>query len=327
MQPVLMITSAVEGIVYINGAFVGEVRPDAPLFRPIGAYGSVYVEHRPLKRGYLPMAALIAFSAGRPVTASFEASDGVRGIIWPFDVTEAELSPRKIVETPPETKQSSGAGLTFRYTSFGDARYIEIETPTGAREFPLPDSANPPALAKQDDKLFISGDTQTGERYLLALNESASEELLRITANEIEFLGSGKIRATEDIGGTLGRSRSTVFAYSNGEYIAETSEISSNGEARFLTPVDCALAAIECFQLGDESTLSDLFAPDNEMPPETKAALADTTAAVKLRFTPPNGRSAVGALKLINPSLAEAVCVYYRAEMLSGAWRLVELAL
>ncbi len=326
MQPVLMITSAVEGIVYINGAFAGAVRPDAPLFRPVSAYGSAYIEHRPLKRGYLPLAALAAFSAGKPVPASFESADGVRGVIWPHGVTEIELTPEKTVDTPPKTRLSSGAGFTFRYTSFGDSRSIEIETPSGAREYRLPDAANPPALAKQDEKLFISGDAPSGERYLLALNENASEELLRVSAREIVFLGGGRIRVTEDIGGALGCSRSTVYAYASGGYTAETTEISSDAQPQFLTPVDCALAALECFQLGDENCLNGLFAPEASLSQDTKAALADTTGAVKLRFTPPDGRSAVGALRLINASLAEAVCVYYRAEMFLGAWKLVEFA-
>lgn len=36
MQPMIMLTSAVEGIVSVNGDFWGEARPDAPLFRPVG---------------------------------------------------------------------------------------------------------------------------------------------------------------------------------------------------------------------------------------------------------------------------------------------------
>ena len=77
MQPMIMLTSAVEGIVSVNGDFWGEARPDAPLFRPVGPYGAIYLEFQPLAPGYLSMARRFAFSAGRPVPASF---DGLRGV-------------------------------------------------------------------------------------------------------------------------------------------------------------------------------------------------------------------------------------------------------
>ena len=101
MHPMLMLSSETDGLIYINGEFSGEIRPDAPVFRPIQAYGAVYLEFKPLQEYMLPLYSRIAFSKGAPVPESIAAARGVYAIQWPFGITEIELSPERIYTDPP----------------------------------------------------------------------------------------------------------------------------------------------------------------------------------------------------------------------------------
>ena len=143
MQPMIMLTSAVEGIVSVNGDFWGEARPDAPLFRPVGPYGAIYLEFQPLAPGYLSMARRFAFSAGRPVPASFDGLRGVSAVAWPFGVTELELAPDRVYPAVPEETLLTGAGRALRVRARGEktvlsiedaGRPVTVELPVGAKE-------------------------------------------------------------------------------------------------------------------------------------------------------------------------------------------------
>ena len=65
MQPTIIFTAPVPGMIYLNGHFAGEASGDHPLFAPVSPFGAVYIEYRPLARGYPATATKCVFSGGR----------------------------------------------------------------------------------------------------------------------------------------------------------------------------------------------------------------------------------------------------------------------
>lgn len=323
----IMFTASVEGVLYLNGHFAGEVRLGAPLFRPVRAYGALFLEFRPLAEGYLPLTRRLAFASGRPVAQSIADAAGVSGVMWPFGVTEIELAPEAYIVSAPETYALNYAGRAYRLIRSGARARLEIDAQSGTQAFDLPDGANPPVFAEADALMYLSGDTDRGERYALALTRDASAVLLNVVGGEIAFLGEGRLAVTHALPGSARRARRTVYAYSDGAYTVEAQEIlpPSNGESAPDTPAKLALACVEAAQLGLEAEARGYFVPGAYIDPAALDICAQTVSAALPRFSPPSGENAVCALKLAGDRLLEAIPLYYRAETYSGAWRLTEL--
>lgn len=329
MHPMLMLTSSAEGVAYINGEFLGEVRPGAPILRPARAFGAVYLQFMPLKSGYLPLARRFAMRAGVPVAESFEGEDGLNAIAWPFGITEIEIEPEEICVQPPNTRALTGAGRAFRVTRLGKRARLEIEAAGRVHAYALPLGAREPAFAEGDKALYISGDTDSGEKYVLALSEDAGALLFQARGRDIAFLGGGRIQVVQDVGDLAGHARATVWARGEGGFLPELFEILPNpeGEYRPLTPIDCAIAAMQAAQLGLMEEAEACFLPGARMDEACARLAEDSSGVARLRFSPPDGRSAIGALRAINDRFAEAIPVYYACEMAGGAWKLKEMAL
>lgn len=327
MQPMLMITSRHEGIVHINGAFSGEVRPDAPIFRPISAYGAVYIEFSPLKPGILSIARRIALSAGKPVEASFEEMTGLSAIAWPFGITEIELLPEKIYRDFSETRIVAGAGRAIRLLRSGAKARVEIDAAGRTYAYALPDGAEEPTFADSEGLILLSGNAGSKTRYALALLPDASRAVAMLSGQEIAFLGNRRVALAESLGDIAGHIRRTVYALSEDGAREESTEILPNPDRVFqpATPEECAQAAAECAQAGLADECASYFAPGSRMDETANALLSRTAACAPLRFSPPNGKSAIGALKTVCPSLAIASPLYYSAEIVGGAWRITDL--
>ena len=327
MQPMLMLTSAVEGIVSVNGSFWGEARPDAPLFRPVAPYGAIYLQFQPLAPGYLSMARRFAFSAGRPVPASFDGLRGVSAVAWPFGVTELELAPDRVYPIVPEETLLTGAGRALRVTARGERTVLSIEDAGRPLTVELPDGAKEPTLAEGDGLLYVSGAREGGGRFVIALNAETGAERLRALGDEIVFLGGGRIAVAENVGDLAGHMRRIVWKNAGERFEPETPEIVANpsGEFRATTPADCARAALECVQLGLDEAAAAYFDDGARMDESARRVALSTGGTAQLRFAPPDGRHAVAAVRPLCPALAEAVPVYYEAVMRDGAWRLTEM--
>ena len=327
MQPMLMITSRHEGIVHINGAFSGEVRPNAPIFRPISAYGAVYIEFSPLTPGVLSIARRIALSAGKPVEAAFEEMTGLSAIAWPFGVTELEILPEKIYRDFSETRIVSGAGRAIRLLRSGAKARVEIDAAGRTYAYALPDGAGEPVVADSEGLMLLSGSVGSETRYALALTPDASRAIATLTGREIAFLGNRRAAVAESLGDIAGHIRRTVYALSEDGAREESSEILPNPDREFqpATPEECAQAAAECAQSGLAEECAAYFAPGSRMDETAKALLNRTAACAPLRFSPPNGKSAIGALETVCPSLAIASPLYYAAEIVGGGWRITDM--
>lgn len=326
MLPMLLITCRQEGIVSLNGAFAGEVRPDAPLLRPVNAYGPLYIGFQPLSPGTYSFARRVAFSAGKPVPTAFQGLGNLSAVSWPFGVTEIELTPPR-VEEAPQSEAVGGAAWRMRLIRAGSRARIELDAAGRVYSHSLPEGAQTPTVAESEGQMFLTGATGAGQRYLLALSAGGERELFRATGQDIAFLGGRRVAVAQALGDTAGHVRRTVYRDAGEGYLAETEELLPGPDGPFqpATPQACALAAAEALQLGLAGESDILFTEGAQPSPAALALLMATASCAPLRFSPPDGRSAIAALRAESETLAIAEPLFYTARLQDGAWRLTSL--
>lgn len=102
LQPVLILSSPVPGLMWINGRPVGELDGENPIARPVSPQGPVYLQHFPTAPGYLPLTRRLTFSGGRVLPASLEDQQNLWVVAWPGGAVEVELSPQQMQpQCPP----------------------------------------------------------------------------------------------------------------------------------------------------------------------------------------------------------------------------------
>lgn len=327
MHPMIMITARESGLVYANGVYLGEVRPEAPLFRPVSPFGAVAIEFHPFRPMTLCGILRIAFSAGKPVAESILPENSACVVQWPFGITEIALSPLCIHACAPMVKTLTGAGRTFRFIRTAALSHLETEFQGRVHLHSLPDGANEPVFAEGEGVLYVSGQREAGDRYALVLTQTAEHVLLSATGREITFLPAGKIRVLRDAGDLAGHEREEIHAPRDHAYILESMQYLKNpgGEFRAVTPAECALCTAQAVILNLEDELPAYLAPAFQWDGETRRLIADCESASPLRFTPPDGRSAIAVLQKADRSLTVAHPVYYKSEMIDGMWKIIDM--
>jgi len=99
MQPTLVLSASHPGLLYLNGLFAGEISAEAPLIRPVGSRGAVYLDYRPLTNTRQAVVRKLVFSGGAPMAESVEEAENLNIILWPGAVVEVELSPEPLGST------------------------------------------------------------------------------------------------------------------------------------------------------------------------------------------------------------------------------------
>jgi hypothetical protein len=142
MQPVFVVTSGVPGLLYVGGRWAGALTPGEALTFPVSPRGPVYLEHRPLTRGRLPLARRVTLALGRIVPEQAEWADGaatdVAIVQWPGGAIELELTPERAAcpSEPPGPDGEAHAredGSIEVFTDLSDVagrRQREIYVPT-----------------------------------------------------------------------------------------------------------------------------------------------------------------------------------------------------
>ncbi len=327
MHPMIMLTSDSEGLVYANGTYLGEVRKEAPIFRPVSPYGAVNLEFRPFHPMALPVSIKIVFSNGKPLSQSFPGESGATVTSWPFGITEIRL-PINIIHTgAPFIKTLTGAGRTFKYIKTPAGAYLETEFQGRMSVHPLPKYADEPVFAEGDGVLYVSGSARTDLRYALILTQTGEHMLISLLGKDISFLPGGRIRLIKETGDLAGHETEEIYLKNDAVFQMESSRIqkSPDKEFRAVTPFECAVCAAESILYSLEDELSEYFAPEFSMDEQTNALIRSAASIRPLLFTPPDGRSAVAALSKSAPAFFEAAPLYYRAEMTNGVWKIIDM--
>ena len=242
MQPTIICTAPVPGMIYLNGRFAGEASRERPLFAPVAPGGAAYLEYRPLTGGGA-LARRCVFSDGAPLAESLENADGLSCVAWPGGVLEVEFAPvsssveRFAVEgVPCAIDRGERTALTF-----GGLTQI------------VPDGAQPPRLLREKDAAALLGEAAGGGQYLVALSPGLDAPLGILSADRIDPAGGGMFSAITALGDSVGHGRLEQWLLDgSGLHLASVESVWSAGapawpqtaEATMIAAVEAALAGL-----------------------------------------------------------------------------------
>lgn len=315
MLSTLSITAPAPGMIYLNGRFAGEASDDAPLLLPVNGLGAMYLEYRPLREGWLPMARRIVLSHGRPVALP----EGIFAILWPSRLLELELAPSRCA--PETAEELSLDGLDCRLRR-GSRTRLEIR---GA-EYPLPDDAEPPQLLRLEKCLALAGRSGEGQ-YLLTLSADASRRTGFLTADRLEWESGEILRATtlqRDVAGHATLER--WLADESGLQLLSGEPVWEDGSPRKpASGEEAARAAIEAALLGKMDEADALLSPQLRSQYSLESIGDICQGCLTMKSAPPGGRACIGLLRMEEENFAAVHPLYYEAEKAGGEWLVTAL--
>jgi hypothetical protein len=321
MQPLLIVSSDVPGMLYLNGRFAGELAQEAEAALPVAPRGPLYLEHRPLAAGYLPMARRLTLSGGMPISISDPS--GFEAAAWPGGALEVLLTPEPRAARGQEVFDENGLLIEMEDGQLTVAR-------DGARKnHPLPDGASLPEVVRLPGALCMTG-SYDGGAYLIALGDDIETPLLSVSGREAFATPSGEARALEDMDDVVGHARLTRWTLSDGRFAPVSVEhFWTRGAPEWpRTPEEAALAALQAARLNLMDEARGYLAP-GALGGALEAAMA-SGGALPLKYPLADGRPAVGLIEQANDWLVRIRPVYYHASPLGGPqgiWRLDRLEL
>ena len=308
MQPVAVITSPAEGLVYINGRLAGETGPEAALMLPVTPNGIVYLELRPFARRFRSCAHRFRFASGELDPAS--VSDACHVVLWPGGICEIALSP--LPAYPPESDYAVMDGLSIAVLR-GERAMLRV----GKGSVALPEGAGLPEshVSAENAEIFLG--KAPGEQYiavftreLTALNALAATEIHR--ESDTEYLA---VTALEDAAGHMRRERIAITPLG-----AEAVSASISPSRQPETPEHTALAAVEALMLDETGEADAYLSPEARR--RLEHILEDYDAALPVKYAPPQPQPAVALIRRIADRVARGDMLYYHARPEGQRWRI-----
>lgn len=319
MQPTIVCTAALPGMIYINGRFAGEASAERPLFAPVSPWGPAYLEYRPLEGGG-GIARRCVFSGGAPMPESLEGADGLTCVAWPGGVLEAEFTP---TDTTVEHFALEGTPCAILR---GGRTVLTVN----GLELTLPEGAKTPRLLRQAGAAALLGDVEGGGQYLAALTEDLSAVTGMILAERIVPANGGMISAIVSLGDSVGHGRLEQWLLDqNGLSRISSESVWSFGAPRWpITAEATMIAAVEAALTGLDAEASGYLAPSLAAARPLAAVGEVCQLCAPMKYGVPGQRPCVGLLKAENTHLATVRPLYYRAEETGGTqspWRITEI--
>ncbi len=322
MQPTLICTARVPGMICLNGRFAGEASQARPLIAPVSPGGAVYLEYRPLSGEGRALARRMVLSGGAPLAQSLEDATGVSCVAWPGGALEVEFAP---VETSAEPVLLDGAAGSMRR---GEDTALLLNGLT----IPMPDGALAPRVLRQGGATLLLGDVAGGGQYLAALSADMTALLGAFAAEAIEPADGGLFSAVVDLGDRVGHGRLEQWLVDASGLSRVSSESAwSHGAPRWPDTAEGAMiAAVEAMLAGLPGECAGYLTPAlaAETPLRDVAEVCDL--CVPMRYGVPDARPCVGLLKAENDHLARVRPLYYRAEPSGGPqgpWQIASVSL
>lgn len=125
MHRILLIESAVRGLLYVNGQFCGPLEEDGQAF-PMGRDAEIYIQLIPFDEHVRPLAAELHTGGG----AISRLSPGERcyALVWPDGIIQLELRPEGSPDAEGGREAAAGSTL-LRYLAMllrGDAQAMQL---------------------------------------------------------------------------------------------------------------------------------------------------------------------------------------------------------
>lgn len=317
----LIVSSDVPGALYLNGRFAGELTGEDELALPVAPRGPLFLEHRPLVAGYLPMARRLTLSGGRPVALS--DAEGVEVAAWPGGALEVLLTPEPRAAWGRVVYDENGIIIEMA------GGRLNVVSGGARKSYPLPEGAFAPEVVRLPGAVCLTGACDGG-KYLIALGDGIETPLLSASGREASVTPDGEARALEDLDDVVGHARLTRWALSDGRFTKVSVEhFWTRGAPKWPeTPEDAALAALQAARLNLPDEARAYLAPGASL--GALEAAAASAGAVPLKYPLSDGRPAVGLTEIAGDWLATIRPVYYHASPLGGPqgiWRLDQLTL
>ena len=120
MYRILLIESAVRGLLYVNGQFCGPLEEDGQAF-PMGRDAEIYIQLFPFDEHIRPVTAQLRTAGG--VVSRLSPETRCYALMWPDGIVQLELRPEGAPETSDGQETAAGSTL-LRYLTMtlrGDA--------------------------------------------------------------------------------------------------------------------------------------------------------------------------------------------------------------
>ena len=311
MQPTVICTARVAGMIYLNGRFAGEASAERPLFAPVSPGGPLYLEYRPLTAPDGALARRLVFSNGAPLADSLADAEGLCCVTWPGGALEIGIDVLR-----PAEEVFALEGLPCLLVKSREP----ILTLNGV-EIALPEGAGRPSLLRLPGAAALLGEVEGGGQYLAALTADLSAQTGLLAARRIDRVDGGVFSVVVASGDSVGHGRLEKWLLDgNGLNRVSSEPTWSEGAPRWPTTAqETLIAAVEAALAGqwDEADgyLRQPLAAAR--PLEHIAEICD--ACVPMKYGLPDARPCAGLLKLENAHLATVRPLYCRAEESGGA--------
>lgn len=317
MQPTIICTAPIPGMIYMNGRFAGEASAERPLYAPISPYGAAYIEYRPLAAGYDMLARKCVFSGGALLPDSVADADGMSVVAWPGAIFEIEFTP------PRHLLESFFLENTPCTLSWGDGAFLDV----GGLRLSLPEAAQRPLLKRIHNCPLLLGDIQGGGQYLLTLTPDFTAQTGYLAADRIDFDGKDMLHAIIASGDTVGHSRLEQWIVdTTGLQRVSSEPIWSHGAPQWpQTAEDTMRAAVEAMLAGQYAESDGYFAQALAVNSPLNAITDLCDLCVPMKYGLPASRPCVGLLRAENLHLASVRPLYYRAALtggMQGPWQI-----
>ena len=320
MQPMIVVTSPVPGMLYINGRFAGEASRARPVIAPVSPWGALYLEFRPLESGTEALARKCVFSGGRLLAESLADAPGLYCVLWPGGVAEIELSPEPGAPLPVRV------GERVALMKRGEGAFLEMDGMRAA----LPEDAEPPRLETMRGVHVLRGARSGGGEYLARLPGENPADV--IVAQRIEYDGRDLLTCVLAEDDLVGHARLEQWLIEASGFTRVSSEpLWAHGAPRWpRTPEQTLQAAVEAALGGYAAEANGYFAAPlaQESPLAAIGGACDLCAPMK--YAPPDARPAVGLLRLENARCAAVRPLYFRATPgggVQGPWQIEWISL
>lgn len=311
MQPTLIISASVSGILYLNGCFAGEIDPDAPLVRPVGGRGALYLDFRPFTNDNLSMTRRLVFSGGAPLAESVENAENLNLILWPNAVTELELTPDRRTFFP------------MHFQLAGHSFTLNPEKPElscdGRRLTSLPEGALQPEYRPLSTGAAFIGDCTNG-KYLFTTDAALQARTGFLLARQLDIESDERIRAVTALDDLVGHATLETWRLTpNGLMLLSSEPAWANGAPRWpVTPAETARAAVEAALAGLDAEAEGYLAPALRSQFPIAQLRENCDLCIEMKYAPPDPRPCVGLLKLEGARMARVSPLYFQATPTGG---------
>lgn len=312
MQIIAVVSSPVEGMVYINGRFAGETGPELPLILPVNPHGALYIELHPFARRWRAGSHRFRFVGGEIETES--VSDSYCIMLWPGGVCEIALTP--LPALPQESEFATVDGLPVALIR-GEASLLRV----GQSAVALPDGAALPHTHLTLNGVEIYMGAAGDKTYLAAFASADMRPLDAVTADRIERDEGDVFRAFTAMNDTVGHARMDVYAPSADALRLTAAEYMwAEGAPRWPeTSADAALAALEAGFLGLSAEADGYLVHQLRGKKTVENVISRYEAAVPLQYAAPDALPGVGLVRRIAPRVARVDALRFRAVPGGGA--------